>query len=124
MLSILFGKKATEPVRNKPWDELASGAISIPIWRTDGKDGRVRFVFGFSRPIQNGERFAKTFGPENLWDLLRGLEELCVKLASRRDISRRDREIALVMQEVLERALGLAADPNAKAVNGHGDPNR
>ena len=121
MLSILFGKKARTQESQSPWDEIFVGDISIPIWRSRTRDGRARFMFGFSRPFEKAGRkyYAKTFDIHDLWDILGGLGKLTLNLADRDTVSPKDREILLRVHVALKRALRVEAS-NGAEINGQG----
>lgn len=125
MLSTLFGKKQTEATEKQvgkpPWDEQRHGVVSLPIWRTPFGEGRARFAFGFSRPLGEDRGYARSFKIEHLWDILRAMEELSLRLSVRHDVSREEREIAAQVQSVLDQALALR---NRMSTNGHSEPTR
>lgn len=122
MLSTLFGKKARTQESNAPWDEIFFGDISIPIWRTRTKDGRARFMFGFSRPFEKAGRkyYARTFDIQNLWDIIGGLGKLTLNLADRDTVSPKDREILLRVHVAIKRALRAESSNGVDVSNGQG----
>lgn len=66
--------------------------------------GRSRYVFGLSRPfLRDGKtRYAKTFGAENLSDILEGLLALQSSRIRRSDISEQDRDLFARCRGVLD----------------------
>jgi hypothetical protein len=126
MLSTLFGKKATKPTGNPPWDTVEVGAISVPIWRNSRKDGLSRFVFGISRPFKDRgeERFGKTYDVEHLWDILRALQQLSLRLRARPDVPRNDQVILEQFLAAVERSLDCRQAAPVKIASGRSEPPR
>lgn len=128
MLSTLFGKKAKKNTTtdDNSWDEFQAGTINVRLWRLKLKDGRSRFTCSLSRPyeVKGVTNYAKTFGIENLWDIIRGLEEFALRLLGRQDVSDKDRELIKQFRAVMERALDVREALQSKQANGHDEPGR
>lgn len=132
MFDILFGKKPVETTSRKPWDKVRYRSIEVPVWKSENKDGSSRFTYGISRPYQVGSEtfYAKTYGPENLWDMVNALEQFFRAIQARKDISEKQQPLLSDIVTGLECMVSLPSRYNPRQdgliqgrINGHGEPN-